>query len=596
MLEMIVCEEEAPRHAPEDSDDLHRHIDLLRPGHLPGVLRPDHRHYRDKESADTQNKLESLSLALEQRVHNVLSFMDSFVSNNVINSALVRNSSAYSNKDADLISTLFKTAILSTDNIIDSIIVYTDRGKFYAGGNGITLDRNEIRQRIQDLEAGQPVRPWYLRLERKPTRETLPDTILSLYYPLQDTSSLRQIGFVYVVIPPERLMASLQAPSSGRRILVADSDMQIIYSSDGQSPGQPLDKELADGIAGQSKSFLFDDDEDGLQFGVQTTTGETGWHMVSLIPYADMTRELSKYILYISALFAAAMAFVILLSVSSTRRIVKPLKQLADSMVAVQNDNYDVELPAETPDEVGQLTRTYRMMLDRIRQLIADIYATEKKKRETELLVLQTQINPHFLYNTLNSIHWIAVVHGLNSISDMVNSLVAILRYSLNNFSTFTTLKVEVDMLEPYLFIQNVRFGNGISFSSHVPAEFERCQIPRLLLQPLVENAISHGLRPMGGKGHIHIECADIDGVLCVDVVDNGVGLPEDVPEFTDYETLRAMFPASGDQTSIGLENTFTRIRLYFGERYGLLFKSRSGQGTTVRVTLPIAEAEEENP
>lgn len=550
---------------------------------------------RDKESADTQNKLESLSLALEQRVHNVLSFMDSFVSNNVINAALHRPSLTYSNNDADLISTLFKTAILSTDNIIDSIIVYTDRGKFYAGGNGISLDRNEVRRRMLDYESRQPVSPWYLTLEREPTRETQPDYILALYYPLQDTSNLRQIGFVYVVISPTRLMDSLQASSSGRRILVADSDMQIIYSSDGQSPGQPLDEALAKGISGES-SFLFDDGENGLQFGVHTTTGETGWHMVSLIPNATMTRELNRYILYIAAMFAAAMAFVILFSVSSTRHIVKPLHQLMDSMVGVQNGNYDVELPAESSDEVGQLTRTYRVMLNRIKQLIADIYASEKKKRETELLVLQTQINPHFLYNTLNSIHWIAMVHGLNSISDMVNSLVAILRYSLNNFSTFTTLKVEVDMLEPYLFIQNVRFGNGISFSSHVPAEFERCQIPRLLLQPLVENAISHGLRPKGGKGHIHIECAAIDGVLCVDVIDNGVGLPEDVPEFTDYETLRAKFPASGDQTSIGLENTFTRIRLYFGERYGLLFRSRAGQGATVRVTLPIAESKEEDP
>ena len=551
---------------------------------------------REKESTDTQNKLESLSLALDQRVHNVLSFMDSFVSNNVINAALVSSPSTYSNKDADLISTLFKTVILSTDNIIDSIVVYTDRGKFYAGGTGISLDRNEIRRRMQDFETRQPVSPWYLALERKPTKETRPDYILSLYYPLRDTSNLRQIGFVYMVILPEQLMASLQAPSSDRRILLADPGMQIIYSSDGQSPGQPLDEALTSCIASPSKSFLFNDGDNGLQFGVHTTTAETGWHMVSLIPYASMTRELNKYIFYIVALFVSAMAFVILFSVSSTRRIVKPLHQLTDSMLAVQNGNYDVELPEETSDEVGQLTRTYRMMLDRIKQLIDDIYASEQKKRETELKVLQTQINPHFLYNTLNSIHWIATVHGVNIISDMVNSLVAILRYSLNDFSTFTTLKVEVDMLEPYLFIQNVRFGNGISFSSSVPAEFERCQIPRLLLQPLVENAISHGLRPKGGKGHIHIECAAIDDKLCVDVIDNGVGLSRDVPEFTDYEALRAMFPVSEDQTSIGLENTFTRIRLYFGEDYGLLFRSRSGEGTTVRVTLPIAEAEEENP
>lgn len=549
---------------------------------------------REKESAATQNKLENLAITLDQRINSVISFMDSFVSNSAVNAAMISEPWNYSTREAELISTLFKTAILSNDNIIDSIVVYTDKGKRYAGGNGSTLVVDEIKRRVAEIEAKEPIGLWYMQLEKMPVRHTDPDYGLSLYYVLRNTSRLDQIGIIYVIISPEQLMSALQVSSIDRRIILADDNMNIIYSTDGDSIGQPLSERLSNNILQSDGNFLFEDSNETLQFAVHTSTAINNWHLIEIIPYASMTAELEQYILYILIIFAVAMAFIVLFSISGTRHNIKPLHRLMDSMVAVQHGNYDVELPVDSSDEVGQLTQTYNLMINRIKQLIQDIYASEQKKREIEMLVLQTQINPHFLYNTLNSIHWMAVVHGLNSISDMVNSLVAILRYSLNKFSTYTTLKVEVDMLEPYLFIQNVRFSNGISFSSNVPKICERCQIPRLLLQPLVENAISHGLRPAGGNGHIHIECSEENNILRVDISDNGVGLPHDFPEFTSYEEIRQMFPTSSDEFSIGLENTFNRIQLNFGSDYGLCFRSESGKGTTVRVTLPITYPEEE--
>ncbi len=550
---------------------------------------------REKVSTTTQGKLETLSATVDQRISSILSFMDSFVSNSSVNAALVSESWHYSNTESTLISTLFKTAILSNDNIIDSIIVYTDKGKFYAGGNGNTIVTKDVKERVMQLEKGERIRLWKLILEEKPTRHLNSENILSLYYVLRDTSSLERIGIVYVAISPERLMSTVENSSEGHPIVLVDEDMSVIYSNDSQPVGHTLVSNLSSGMQGDHGSFLFTDENGVRQFAIYDSTAINGWKLVEIIPYASLTSELDQYILYTIIIFSSALAFIILFSISGTRHIMSPLNRLKDSMVAVQHGNYDVELPVESKDEIGQLALTYNLMLTRIKQLIEEIYITEQKKRETELLVLQTQINPHFLYNTLNSIHWMAVVHGLNNISDMVNSLVAILRYSLNKFSTYTTLKIETDMLEPYLFIQNVRFSNGISFSSSIPKEFERCQIPRLLLQPLVENAISHGLRPMGGKGHIHINCTAENNRLLIDVTDNGVGLPEPVPEYTEYKKLKPMFPASSDELSIGLENTFNRIRLYFGNDYGLYFQSFAKKGTTVRVVLPISYAEEED-
>ena len=553
---------------------------------------------REKVSTTTQSKLENISVTVDQHISSIFSFMDSFVSNSSVNAALVSKPWTYTNSEATLISTLLKTAILANSNIIDSIIVYTDEGKLYVGGNGNAIMVSEVRQRFTELESSGEINSWQLCLEPMPTRHwasnSQQDYVLSLYYILRDTSSLERIGIIYAAIIPERLMSVLDVQDEQREVMLVDENGTILYSADYASIGQTLQPSLSPILQNNQGSLLFDD-ENGREFAVYTSTSVNGWCLVEIISYSSLTAELGKYILSLIIILSAIFALIIFFSISSTRHLVRPLRRLRNSMEAVQQGNYDITLPVESEDEIGQLTKTYNLMLTRIKQLIRDIYASEQKKRQVELQVLQTQINPHFLYNTLNSIHWMAVVHGLNSISDMVNALVAILRYSLSHSSTFATLKEEVSMLEPYLFIQNVRFSNGISFSCSVPEEYESCQIPRLLLQPLVENAISHGLRPMGGKGHIHIEGTVQNNILQIDITDNGAGMPIDLEDFTAYESLRIQLPVSGSERSIGLKNTFERIQLYFGNTYGLFFKSVAEKGTTVRVTLPVSFEEEEN-
>lgn len=541
---------------------------------------------REKVSLSTLRKLETVAATIDQRITGVISFLDSFSSNTAVNSALTSTPWHYSYSEATLISTLFKTVILENDNLIDSIIVCTNRGKLYMGGNGISLNLKEIDRRVSNFEQTSPFEDWTIRLETEPVRKKEPEYVLSLYFALRNTTSHENNGYIYVLLRPEQLMSSIHPFPENRTVILTDEDMNVIFNSSGDC-GLPLNQVLSGEFDFSQDDTLYRDENKTLQLAVHTVTGINGWHLIEIEPYSSVLSELDSYILFIVLLFLVTVSLVIVFSVSSTRAVTRPLREMQQSMIAVQNRDYTVEMKVESDDEIGQLAETYNVMLKRIRKLIQDIYDTEQKKRETEMQVLQTQINPHFLYNTLNSIHWMAVVQGMNNISDMVSSLVQILQYSLGKFNSYTTLKTEVEMLEPYLFIQNVRFGNGISFSGTIPPEYEDCVVPRLILQPLVENCITHGLRSNGGKGLISINCGSAENILYIDVSDNGTGFPNDIPEFTAYESVKLQFPTPKDKLSIGLENTHNRIKLFYGDPYGLLLKSRSGEGATVRIAIP---------
>lgn len=542
---------------------------------------------REKVSLSTQHKLETIAATIDRRITSLVLFLDSFSSNTAVNSALTSAPWRYSYSEATLISTLFKTVILENDNLVDSIIVCTNSGKLYMGGNGISLSLKEINQRVAEFEQTRPFENWSICLEPEPIDKRNPEQMLSLYFTLRNTTSHENNGYIYAMLRPEQLMAGVHSFPENRTIILTDENMNIIYNSNGDCIGLPLESALSGEYDFLQDNMLYRDENRTLQLAVHTVTEVSGWHLIEIEPYSSVLSELNYYVFFIVFLFLVTVFFVVIFSVLCSRAIAHPLHEMQESMIAVQNGDYTVEMKVESDDEIGHLAATYNIMLARIRKLIQDIYDTEQKKRETEIQVLQTQINPHFLYNTLNSIHWMAVVQGMNNISDMVSSLVQILQYSLGKYNSYATLRTEVETLEPYLFIQNVRFGNGISFSEDIPSEYEGCVVPRLILQPLVENCITHGLRSNGRKGRISINCHSSDNILYIDVSDNGTGFPHDIPEFTAYESVRLLFPTPNDRSSIGLENTHNRIKLFYGEQYGLYLQSQSGKGSTVRIAIP---------
>jgi len=223
-------------------------------------------------------------------------------------------------------------------------------------------------------------------------------------------------------------------------------------------------------------------------------------------------------------------------------------------------------------------------MSSELKQLVSRIQKEEKEKAMAEIRALQSQINPHFLYNTLGSVKWIASMQKADKIVEMTEALISILRYTAKLESSMVTLREEIDNIRNYIIIQNVRYYNRIQLQIQVDDSLLGSRMPKLILQPIVENAIFHGFAELEDEGIITVRAHRYDEGIQIEISDNGAGIDPATAEWLNRE-LRS---AENIQTSgIGLPNVQRRIQLHYGDRYGIGFHSAQGQGTTFVITLP---------
>ena len=211
----------------------------------------------------------------------------------------------------------------------------------------------------------------------------------------------------------------------------------------------------------------------------------------------------------------------------------------------------------------------------------------EKEKRHSEIRALQAQINPHFLYNTLDAIIWMAASGKNDEVMEMTSALARLFRTSISSDHRLVPLSREKENILSYLTIQKMRYEDKLTYTLDMPERFDAFLLPKLILQPIVENAIYHGLKPLPDGGMVHIHALERGGCLVLSVEDNGVGM--------DEEQIRRLFlQKPQDSHGIGVVNVHSRIRLLFGEPYGLFYSSRSGCGTRVEILLPMLTEEKE--
>ena len=312
----------------------------------------------------------------------------------------------------------------------------------------------------------------------------------------------------------------------------------------------------------------------------------TRWSYVILIPYDTLfqtTLNVQKFVLIIfGLLFAAA----VLVSLRFARGITRPIESLNAKMKMVQRGNFqdpahadDLHFPM---DEAGQLHRNFRIMLQRINDLITENYTKQLAIKESEFKALQAQINPHFLYNTLESINWHARIAGQPQISRMVESLGHLLRNALNHQEPIITLKEEILMMSHYITIQKMRFEERLDYRLDILSAIQECLVPKMILQPLVENAIQYGLERIVGICTISIHAETDEGSIHLLVEDNGPG----IDSRTAAAVLEGTIKTRG--TGIGLRNIHERIRLIYGEPYGMRIGQRAGGGTKIELWMPM--------
>ncbi|WP_248930721.1 cache domain-containing sensor histidine kinase [Paenibacillus hamazuiensis] len=416
----------------------------------------------------------------------------------------------------------------------------------------------------------------------------------SLARPVKNSYTGEMLGIVMINVDLDDFVSLFTVRSRGT-VLLLDSRDQIIKSS-GDVGMSDIDKILNKlTLYGNQKGYYIGASNDKSYMVNYYNLNRLGWTIVSVIPYEDVmknTTSLKQKVLAINyvvfGLFLFMSVMLILLITNPLKRLIKDLRKkkigiysLGTKGVSYSNDVYDI-------------TKSFDHLFKRVDELVLKVVEDERREQELKYEALKAQINPHFLFNTLNIIKWTAMMNGAVNASNMIADLGQLLEVSMNKGSEEITLKEEKQLVIAYMNIQNARFNDSVELVFEIAPELEDYKIIKLLLQPIVENCVLHGLKNRKSGGIIRISAHVHDGrYLQIDVSDNGEGMTErrihEVLSDTNTESdYRHKF------SGLGLRNIHERLQLRYGEQYGLNIASPREQGTTVSVTFPALRNKEE--
>ena len=317
--------------------------------------------------------------------------------------------------------------------------------------------------------------------------------------------------------------------------------------------------------------------------------GHRGWVYYNVYNKDYMMRDIRNNQIMFILISLAAILFSSVLISYIVRRIGSSVALIIDGIDQVKEGNLNVSVALDSKDELGQIASNFNDMTGKVRNLIAEVSEAKDKQKDAEIRALEAQINPHFLYNTLDSINWMAIEKEEYGISRMLRNLGVILRYSVNRSNQMVSVTEVADWLEKYISLQQMRFNQSFRFELNVAEAAGSVRIYKLLLQPFVENAVIHGFKGMekGGVLRVDIFLSDTGERLNIIIEDNGKGLPREMAESFNVRE-QAVRDEGG---SIGLHNAFARMDMYYGREAVWNVNSIEGMGTVITLTLPVGTA-----
>lgn len=307
-------------------------------------------------------------------------------------------------------------------------------------------------------------------------------------------------------------------------------------------------------------------------------------YLIGMIPVALLNTESHQVAQTILTIGLTLVLISMLIAFFMTRSVTKPLSSVAASLQRVTAGDLNISVEVKSEDEIGQLSRAFNQMVLKTKELLAKATSSQLLQREAEFKALQAQINPHFLYNALETINWMAKSKNATDICHMVNALGSLMRTSISSKKEFVCVEEEMQYVKDYIYIQNMRYGEQVLSEIDVEPELLSHSIPKFIIQPIVENAITHGLEQKLSEGCVRIRGFLKKGTIRFVVSDDGVGMEKECVE----RILSGPAPHSNaSRLGMGLRNVHDRIQLYYGEEYGLSISSVAGVGTTVQIVLP---------
>lgn len=456
-------------------------------------------------------------------------------------------------------------------------------------GTGLLLDGLTYDQ-VQD-------RPWFSRFSRS-SLEIIwaTDDFLDAHFvsshtscvyvirQIKDLDTWKSIGLLILAIPSSQLVkVSIGYVQSGQNFYVLNGAHVIAYV-DSLGFGKdyvPSHLEISP-IATSS----FTASVNGKKYLVNTDIlPRAQWVIITYTDYAAQLHTFfSTQVLYF-LLVAAYTILAFFLSNRLSKSFLAPIKQLHQSMQAVKNDGLRTVAEVSSCDEIGDLAVQFNDMLEQINILMDNIVQEQEAKRKSEIMALQAQINPHFIYNTLASVRYMIYTGDKENADLVILSLIKIMRNAISSQEALNTIEKELDILKSYISIQQFTFDAPIDVQFDIQNEIKGCYILKMILQPIVENAILHGLKPKRGSKQLIIKGYCVDDDIEFQIIDNGVGF--------DVSLLSGKPDSTAVHSNIAINNVSSRLRLYFGSHYGLNINSIPGQGTCATIRFPHIQEEE---
>ena len=381
----------------------------------------------------------------------------------------------------------------------------------------------------------------------------------------------------------EQLLEKANTDTSGEYVYLMASDGEIIYHPKQNLIHMGLYQENNDMAAGYEDTTVKENFHGEKRLVTVKTISYTGWKLVSVVPMKSFSMGMTGMRNLVVLLVALTVLAAVILNQMVSARISKPLRRLNDSVKEWEAGNMEPDIYIGGSMEVEHLGKTLRSTVAQIRQLMDDIVVEQEEKRKSELDALQSQINPHFLYNTLDSIVWMITGERYDDAVFMITQLASLFRISLSKGKTVISIEDEVKHAKNYMNIQKIRYKNSFEIDFEIEEEILNGCIVKLVLQPLLENAIYYGMEFMDGEGEIYVRGYRRDNDVYLEVEDNGLGMPEEEAA----ELLNGKERPHKHGSGVGLVNVHSRLKLRFGEDYGLIIHSCPDEGMMVQIHIP---------
>lgn len=392
----------------------------------------------------------------------------------------------------------------------------------------------------------------------------------------------RYLGVITQDITMEEMFSAINVEGIGSTFFIADKKNQVVFPEEAKE-----DKDytrLLNKYVNGAKGYFFAGD----RVYNYDTVSALDLKIVSMTPMGDVAE---KTFLQSRNMLIGIILGVILLEVFTyflLKIIFSRLKQIANIMGVVAKGNFDIRIPIQHRDEVGELALDFNILIEKINTLIEDVTRKEIAQKDAQLAALQYQINPHFIYNTIDTFRMKLELEGSYEMANAILYFGKMLRYNIANDSKYATIKEEVDYIEKYVVLQKLRYGDRLELSVDLPQELRDVKIIRFMLQPIVENSLKHGIDAMVKKLGIKISFHKVENILQIQVIDNGKGINRRQLERLNDQMRKGSYDEEAKiNESIGLKNINMRLKLFYGDNYYLRMDSANGEFTKTIINIP---------